>query len=257
MLRDNILKNKLSAGKTVIGTWSVIPSAVVVDVIASTGLDFIVIDAEHGPISYETAQNMVMACESRGVSPLMRIGGVSESDILKALDIGVHGIHVPNIEDLRDAEAVVRLSKYPPLGQRGFSPFTRAGGYSLENAEVLTPRANENLLNVIHIEGNRAFDHLDSLLSVASIDVIFVGLFDLSKALGRPGQVDHPQVLSYLSRITEEISSVGKYVGTIAVSVDRAKAFADLGVQYITYLVDCDMLRAAYRQVRVEFDANL
>lgn len=257
MLRENFLKSKLSAGKTVLGTWSVIPSAVVADVIASTGLDFIVIDAEHGPISFETAQNMVIACESRGVSPLMRVGEISESVILRALDIGVHGIHVPNVEDTRDAEAVVRLAKYPPLGQRGFSPFTRAGAYSLENAKVLTSQANENVLNIIHIEGKRAFDHLDALLNLAAIDVIFVGLFDLSKALGKPGQVDHPQVLSYLRRITEDISSVGKYTGTIAVSIDRAKAFADLGIQYITYLVDCEMLRAAYRQVRDEFDAGL
>ena len=89
MRNKNYLKDKLAAGEPVIGTWSIIPSAISTDVIASTGLDFIIIDSEHGPINFETAQNMVMACESRGVSPVMRVGKIDEADILKALDIGV------------------------------------------------------------------------------------------------------------------------------------------------------------------------
>ena len=75
MLRANYLRKKLEAGQSVIGTWCIIPSPVVIDIIASSGMDFILIDMEHGPINYETAQNMIMACESRQVSAGVRVSG--------------------------------------------------------------------------------------------------------------------------------------------------------------------------------------
>lgn len=104
MTNQNFLKEKLEKGQPVLGTWSIIPSTISTDIIASTGLDFIIIDAEHGPISFETAQNMVITCESRNVSPVMRVGTIDEADILKALDIGVHCIQIPNINTKNDVE---------------------------------------------------------------------------------------------------------------------------------------------------------
>ena len=98
MLNNNHIKNKLNNGETVLGTWSILPSTEATDIICSAGLDFIIIDSEHGPISFETAQNMAMVCDSRGVSPIMRVPSIDEADILKALDIGMHGIQIPNIE---------------------------------------------------------------------------------------------------------------------------------------------------------------
>jgi hypothetical protein len=81
MLRTNFLREHLRAGKPVLGTWLVIPSVVTVDIIASTGVDFVIIDREHGPITFETAQEMAIACESRGVSPVMRVGDIERSFI--------------------------------------------------------------------------------------------------------------------------------------------------------------------------------
>ena len=95
MFNTNFLKEKLDSGKPVLGTWSGIPSAVTADIIASTGLDFIIIDLEHGPVNFETALNMIMACESRNVSPVIRVGGVIEPEILRALT------NQMNIEDHR------------------------------------------------------------------------------------------------------------------------------------------------------------
>ena len=153
MLKKNFLREKLASGRAVVGTWSVVPSVVLTDIIASSGIDFMIIDSEHGPIGSETAQNMVIACESRNVSPVMRVSGVVEGDILKALDIGVHCVQIPNITSSENIKSAITLAKYPPIGNRGFSPFTRAGGYSIEHAKELTKIANENVLLAIHVEG--------------------------------------------------------------------------------------------------------
>ena len=96
------------------GTWIVVPSVVTIDIIASTGIDFAIIDSEHGPISFETAQEMAIACETRGVSPVMRVGDIQRTSIQNALDIGMHGIQVPNVDTEQNAkDVVISAIKHP------------------------------------------------------------------------------------------------------------------------------------------------
>ncbi len=248
MLRANHLKAALDRGDSVIGTWAIIPSVVTADVIAASGIDFVVIDAEHGPIGFETAQEMVIACESRGTSPVIRTGGVIEAEILRALDIGAHAIHVPNVTTAEDARRIISFAKYPPVGRRGFSPFTRAGGYSADNSARLTSESNDNTLVCIHIEGGDAVDRIDSFLAVEGIDIIFVGLYDLSKSMGLPGQVDHPDVLAKLQECIDAITAAGKIPGTIANTPGQMQTMLDRGIRYLTYSVDCEMLGRSYRE---------
>lgn len=256
MLKENFLKEKLESGQSVIGTWSTIPSTITTDIIASTGIDFIIIDSEHGPISFETAQDMAITCESHKVSPVMRVGTIDEIDILKALDIGVHCVQIPNINTKKDVEKIVQFSKYPPIGTRGFSPFTRAGNYSIESSKSLTGKANQNTMIAINIEGEEAIRDIDEILKIKELDIIFVGLFDLSKALGIPGDVDNPKVLDYLRVLTEKINDCGKFPGTITTSKEKITRFLDIGVKYIVHLVDCEMLRNSYSEVINEFKIN-
>jgi 4-hydroxy-2-oxoheptanedioate aldolase len=255
MLRRNFLKEKLAQGQAVIGTWSIIPSVVVTDIIASTKIDFIIIDSEHGPINFETAQNMVITCESRKVSPVMRVGGIIEADILKALDIGVHCVQIPNITTKRDIEKLIELVKYPPLGSRGFSPFTRAGNYSSENSKELVKAANENVLLAVHIEGKEAVDNIDEILKINELDIIFIGLFDISKSLGIPGEVNNLEILEILEKMANQINTAGKYPGTIVNSFDQLKKFLNYGIKYITYSVDCEILSSGYKQINANFRA--
>lgn len=255
MLRKNFLKEKLALGQVVIGTWSIVPSVVVTDIIASTGLDFIIIDSEHGPINFETAQNMVITCESRNVSPVMRVGGIIEADILKALDIGVHCVQIPNITTKKDIEKLIELVKYPPIGNRGFSPFTRAGNYSSENSKALIKAANENVLLAVHIEGKEAVDNIDEILKINELDIIFIGLFDISKSLEIPGEVNNPKVLEILEKMADKINNAGKYPGTIVTNIDQLKKFLNYGIKYITYSVDCEILSSCYKQINANFRA--
>ena len=249
MLKKNFVKEKLQAGNTVIGTWVVIPSVINVDIITSSGLDFVIIDREHGPISFETAQEMAIACELNGASPIMRVGEINKSFIQNALDTGMHGIQVPNIDDLNDALKVVEYSKYPPVGNRGFSPFTRAGSYSLDNAKNLMEQANQNTLVVLNVEGRDAIDNIDKIVSLSAVDVIFVGLFDLSKAMGIPGQVNDPNLLKIVEDIVSKARQHNKFVGTISTDLERLDHFQSIGVKYLVHLVDCEMIRSSYASI--------
>lgn len=253
MLRINHLRNKLARGDAVIGTWSVIPSPVSVDIIAESGIDFIIIDAEHGPINFETAQNMVMACESRNVSPVVRVGGVIESEILRALEIGVHCVQIPNVSNSMQLNDAIRFSKYPPAGNRGFSPFTRACGYTSENSKEMHRIANESVLLATHVEGKEAIKNIGDILDIAGIDIVFIGMYDLSKAFGVPGEVDNPIVVDIAKELSCTINNSGKYPGTIVTNNRQLEQFIDYGYKYITYSVDCEMLLRTYREVYSSF----
>jgi len=249
MLKKNYFLEKLKDGRPVLGTWVMMPSVLTVDIIASTGVDFVIIDREHGPIGFETAQEMAIACESRGVSPIMRVGDIERSFIQNALDVGMHGIQVPNVDTRQNASDVVKFSKYPPMGDRGFSPFTRAGNYSIHNAATLTKTANKNTAVILNIEGKDAVNNFDEILEVENADIYFVGLFDLSKALGVPGDVSNPAVIDALAEIIKKSNKAGKFVGTIATTKERMAEFLEMGVKYMVYLVDCEILRAGYKSI--------
>jgi len=257
LIKENFILDKLNNDRAVLGTFVVNPSVISVDIICSTDIDFIIIDREHGPISFETAQLMSIACESRGVSPIMRVGDVELSFIQNALDIGVHGIQIPNINTLQDAKDVINFAKYPPEGIRGFSPFTRAGNYSIHNSMVLTKKANANTAVILGIEGKDALNNFDEIIEAKNADVYFVGLFDLSKSLGIPGDVSNPLVLNELKTIVKKANKHKKHVGTIATSAEKVNQFLDLGVKYITYLVDCEVLRSGYEAIVDSFNKEV
>lgn len=247
MLKDNYLKKIFESKKKAIGTWNIINSHMVVDVIASSGVDFIVIDAEHGAIDFDTAQLMGGICESYSVSPIMRVGEINESLILRALDIGMHGVQLPNIGTREDAERFVSLAKYPPLGMRGFSPYTKAGLYDSSNGGRLVSAANSNVLLIANVEGEEGFANLDEISKVQGIDVIFIGLFDLSKSLGLAGQVQHPKVLKKLDEAISIVHRNNKLVGSIASNLEMLEQLQRKEIDYLTYSVDTGMIKEAYK----------
>jgi len=249
MLIRNYLKEKLDVDKPALGTWCIINSPLVIDIIASSDIDFIIIDAEHGAISFETAQQMVIACESRNVSPIMRVGNLEESIILRTLDLGIHGIQLPNISTAADAQKLVEFSKYPPIGIRGFSPFTKAGNYDFRNGKILPAEANKNVLVIANLEGVEGIQNIEEIVKVDFLDVIFIGLFDLNNSMGIPGDVENPLVIDALEKAVKVAHTNNKKIGTIAANFGMLKKFKEIGIDYLTYSVDTGMIKESYTNI--------
>lgn len=256
MLRKNFIQEKLNQGETVVGTFNVVPSMHLVDVLCAAGLDFVIVDGEHGPVSTESMQQAIITCESRSVSPVVRVGGVHPPEILKALDGGAHCIQVPNLRSAEQLKALQAAAKYPPLGDKGFSPFVRASNYSSDHAAALPQAANQNVLVAIHVEGKEAIEHIDAILEFDLVDIVFIGMYDLSQALGIPGQVEDQRIQSLLSDLVGKISGAGKVAGSIANTLEQAKRLRDAGLRYIAYSVDCNVVHRAYHQMVQEFKAS-
>jgi 4-hydroxy-2-oxoheptanedioate aldolase len=253
MTKTNDLKRSLKQGKTVLGTWNILPSSSVVNVLAASGLDFVVIDMEHGPISYETAEDMVRAAEVEGCTPLIRVPRNDEAEILRALDIGAHGVVVPHIETAADREKAIKAIKYHPIGERGLSPFTRAGGYDPEDTAKHTERANAETMSVLIVEGQEGAKNLEAIIDDANVDVVYFGLCDLSQALGIPGQLDSPKLKEFVKDCVTKAKKKQIAVGAFTADMKMLKWFKEIGLQFITYSLDSTELCRAFKRTIKEF----
>ncbi len=243
------LKKRLKNGETVLGSWNIIPSPSLVEIIGNSGLDFIVIDSEHGPVSMETAENLIRAAEVSGMDVLIRVSHNDSHLILRALDIGACGVQVPHISTEKEAKLVVEYAKYYPEGKRGFSPFTRAARYSLD-AQGHTDRSNDETIVVLNIEGKEGIKNLKEIIKVPGIDVIFIGPYDLSQSLGKPGEVDNREIINCISRSVKIAETEGIACGSFARDMKYLDILLDCGVRYLTYMVDSAIILNSYKALR-------
>ena len=230
----NALKRKLSAGEVVIGPFAGLNCPDLIEIMGIAGCDFCVIDTEHGPMNPESIQHMVRAAELSGMTPIVRVPRAEPVEILKVLDIGAQGIHVPQINSKETAMVVARASRYYPEGERGVA-VPRALSYGLMPLSGVMAEANREILVIAHCENAKGLDLLEEIAAVDGIDLIFVGPYDLSQSLGVPGEIFHPSMVEAVSRALKAITDAKKPAGIFVTSVDEAKRRIDEGFRYIAY----------------------
>ena len=238
------------------GPFCKILDPAVVELAALAGFDFVIVDMEHGPYSIETVQQMLRAAEARGITAVVRVTENSETSILRVLDIGAQCIQVPQISTPEDAEKVVKSAMFHPKGERGMCRYVRAGEYTAIDKAEHFGRANENIVIIIHIEGVSGLENLPSILENDGIDVIFLGPYDLSQSCGVPGQVHHEKVVKRMEEAVVLAKKSGKVVGTFVETVEDAKKWEKIGVQYISYAVDTGIILKAFQQITRGINGN-
>lgn len=241
-------KRRLQAGEVVVGPFAIVNSPIMMSALGIAGMDFVIIDTEHGPFDIQDAEVMCHACDAAGVASIVRVGEINDWMILRALDIGATGIEVPQIRSRADAEAVVRAAKYAPLGERGLSIFTRAGELGTRGPRY-TDMANEETVVIVHIEGVEGVNNLDEVLTVEGLDVIFLGPYDLSQSLGIPGQVEDPRVEEMMRQCVGRIKTAGKCPGSFAKDIAMAKRLIEMDIQYMSVSVDAAIYQQACRDI--------
>jgi len=241
-MRKNNLKIALKEGRTVFGPFLKITDPAAVEIMGYAGFDFVIIDAEHGPISMHSAQNMVRAAETANITPIIRVANNDEALILRALDIGAQGIEIPQINSKPQAIKAVRSVKYSPQGERGVCRYVRAANYSSMDKFEYFKSANKETMIIAHIEGVEGINNLDKILSVPGIDVIFIGPYDLSQSLGIPGEVSHSLVIEKMKEVVLKCKKNKVAVGTFTDDIKTAKFWVSLGVQYMSFSVDVGIL---------------
>lgn len=254
MTTENRLKAKLKSGGRVFGTWSMLSCPEGMMVMSKAGLDFIVIDMEHGTTSFETAQNQLFATRSSDCTTVIRLGENNESTILRALDIGAQALMVSHISTAEEAQRVVRAAKYRPEGERGLSAFTVNHDYSDADMVAKLRLANEQTFIGVLIEGKEGIRNLDSIASVPGLDMIYLGIYDISQTLGVPGDLNHPEVRKLLRECVKIADSKGLAAGSVAPNKEYLSLLIETGFRFVSYKVDCAILREGFEIARKWFD---
>jgi 4-hydroxy-2-oxoheptanedioate aldolase len=255
MLSKNVLKDKLQSGFPVIGTWNTLGAPLVTEVFAQAGLDFQIIDLEHGPFMLDKIHRHVSACESvQECTPLVRVPSNEDWMVLQALDQGAYGVVVPQISNKQSAERLISSVKYHPFGKRGFTPFSKAGAFNDNKTTEYVERANKEVLSVVIIESREGLENLDEIVEVSDVDVVYFGAYDLSQALGYPGDVKHHQVVDAIRNGVDLVVRNKKTAGGfVPRRKDDIKWLLDMGMRFITYEVDSSILYTQIKDVTTWF----
>jgi 4-hydroxy-2-oxoheptanedioate aldolase len=209
-VRTNLTKEALRAGQNVVCIQPHFPSPELVEFLGHLGFDCVFIDAEHGGVGVERAQELVRAADASGVPTLVRVPRNEPETILRYLDIGSGGVLVPHVKSAEHAEAAVRASKFAPRGIRGAHAATRAAGYGLtQSSRAYFAQANAETLVAVMIEDASAVESFEQIAATDGLDLCVLGREDLAMSLGYPGELDHPEV----ARLTELVLQAARRAG--------------------------------------------
>jgi len=251
----NRVKERLADGGVAFGTWLQTASPTMANILAHSGMDFVTIDMEHGPQSFSEAESILYAIEAGGSTPMIRLGEGSAPTVLRALDIGCQSILVAHCQSGEEADGIVRAMRFHPDGVRGLAPFTRLHDWSADHLMDKLSEANEHQLTGVLVEDVNGLANLDDILAVEGLDVVYVGIYDLSQVLGLAGQVNHPTVLDTVTDVVERIVGAGKVAGAVCRDREHLSWLLDSGFRYISYLCDTALMQAAARKARSEFES--
>ena len=221
-----------------IGTWCVIPSPEVTSIICKAGFDFVIVDMEHGSMDYTLAQRMVTSAEAEGSKAFIRTSRNDESNILRSLDIGSSGIIVPHVKSVGDVEQCVKYSKYPPIGNRGYTPYTKSGGYCID--KNYQTHQNKNSFVGIILEDELGLKNIETIIDNENINMVYIGTYDISSSMGC--LPNDKKVLNELERCTKIIRKAGKYAGCLFHNEDELSFFKNIGINFLVYSVDSGIL---------------
>lgn len=250
MLAD--FKARIAGGAPTIGTWVKTPHSIIVEVLALTRLDCIVLDAEHAPFDRSSLDACIAAARAGGMPVLVRPASGAPEAILQALDCGASGVIVPHVRSATEATALVRACRYQP-GGRGYAGTTRAAGYgSLGLAKTRAAAAEVTI--IAQIEDIDAVDDIAAIAAVEGVDALFIGRADLTIAYGAESP-DDPRVVDAVARVLAAGVAAGRSVGMFLPRASDAKQWQDAGASLFLLASEHDFIRAGAETMVAGFRA--
>jgi 2-keto-3-deoxy-L-rhamnonate aldolase RhmA len=248
-IRSNPVKAALRRGEIALGTMVFEFRTPGIGVIAArAGAEFVIFDAEHSAATDETLLAMIAGMRGVDAVPLVRVQTAQYPFISRVLDIGAMGVMVPMVESKEQAELIVRSAKYPPKGRRGAAFGVAHDGYEGGDLVETMRSSNEETLLIAQIETRDGVANLEAIGAVEGIDVLWIGHFDLTNALGIPGQFQHPDYIEALHKCVAIAKKYGKAAGFMASSPSEADHMIALGFHAIAYSGDIWIYQSALRE---------
>ena len=245
-MKKNRTRQRLKDGETCIGTMvREIRSPQVIQLLAASGWDFVIVDTEHGFLDMSTLADFASIARYEQTTLIVRVPDNLYHLLARPLDIGVEGLLCPRVDSREESQLIVRSARYAPLGDRGVSVSGIATEYrSMSSTEYLAA-ANDNTLIAIQIESVQAMERLDEILSVPGIDAAFIGPEDLSQSMGIPGQIEHGRMREAYQRVIDACCRHNVASGMHFRDLGMMKEWMSCGMRFVAYKTDFRLLQDA------------
>lgn len=248
----NSLKERLARGEVASSMTVRLSRSVEIAQLAKTaGFDSLYIDLEHSSLSLETTSQICCAALTCGIAPLVRVAQVEL--IQRVLDGGALGIIAPDVRNAEQARAIVRATKYPPQGERGFASVLAQLQYRTVPTRDLYAAVNDATMVIPQFESAEAIDNADAIFAVEGVDMALFGTNDLTADMGIPGEYEHPRVREAYQRAIAAAKKHGKHVGVggLGARPKLTAEFVKMGARYVSTGTDLGfLLGAATEQAR-------
>ena len=241
------LKQRLSQCELTIGSWITLGHPSIAEIMASAGFDWLVLDAEHSVLELSEIQTLIQVLDGRQCPAIVRLTSNHPDQIKRVMDAGATGVMVPMIKSAEDATAAVSSVYYPPSGNRGVG-LARAQGYGA-SFPAYKQWLQDNAVVIVMIEHIEAVKNIDAILAVANVDAYIIGPYDLSGSMGRPGELDHPDVQAAIEQVLLAGLRHRKAGGIHVIEPDHALLQQRIqeGFTFLGYSLDIRMLDSLCR----------
>lgn len=243
MVEQATLRQRLREQECLIGIFLKTPSYEIVEVLGATGIDFIVIDAEHAPFDRGDISVCVLAAQAAGIPALVRVPNNGAGPILEALDVGAAGIVAPHAKNAAATQQIISATRYRD-GIRGFSNSPRAGRYGQTSMAQHIEHSDQNAIVICQIEDKEAVDAIDSIASITEVDCLFLGRADLAVSYGA-FDVTAPEVEAAVMRVCAAGQAANKAVGIFLGDTKQIEHYLKLGVTLFVIGSDQSLLRSS------------
>mgnify|MGYP003344980743 CR=1 FL=1 len=235
-------KARVRAGEVTYGTFIGLASSVAVEVAAIAGLDWVLLDLEHGAGGEAQVGPTVVASGGYGVPTLVRVESKERIRIGRALDAGAAGIMVPRIENADEVREVVKHMSTPPFGDRGVATYNRSARWGKDLEFFKEP---SKATCIIQIETLSSLENVEEIASVEGIDILFIGPADLSFALGVPRDFKNPKFIAALEQVVAACNKAKIAAGILTFNAEMAVEMKKMGFKFIAISGDSTFLAGA------------
>lgn len=239
-LRDQLA----AADRPLIGLWACAGSPITAEIVAGSGCDWVLLDAEHSPNGLESVLAQLHAMSAYPVTPVVRPPYGDTVAIKQYLDLGVQNLLIPMVDSAEQATEIVRAVRYPDGaggGVRGVgSALARSARWN--RVEGYLGRASQTISLTVQIESAAAVADVERILAVDGVDAIFVGPADLAASMGHLGQQNHPEVVEAVLHTIGAARAAGKPVGVNAFVPADAERYIEAGAAFVAVGADVAIL---------------
>jgi len=247
----NPFKQALKSGRLQIGLWHSLASHLVVEIIADSGFDWILLDTEHAPNELPMVLTQLQAINGSAAHAVVRPAWNDPVIVKRLLDVGAQSLLLPYVETQEEAERAVQSTRYPPQGIRGFASQARASRYG--RIKGYHKAANAEMCLLLQVETKRGLENLEHIAGVDGVDGVFIGPGDLSAALGYLGQPTHPEVVKTIDDAILRIKAAGVAPGILTGDPDLAQHYIELGCLFAAVGSDIGLLANGAERLATKF----